>query len=77
MVGGYPLVPLCERAVCDRFFDARLDFAVAYVASSHEKVEADQTIVCEYVSITLFPCREQQPRHPRLIITELLATDLR
>ena len=48
MVGGCPLVPLCERAVYDPFLDARLDFAVAYVASSHEKVEADNTIVCEY-----------------------------
>ena len=45
MVEGCPLVPLCERAVCDCCFDARLDFAVVHVACSHEDVESDNTLV--------------------------------
>ena len=64
MVEGCPLVPLCERAACDCWFDARLDYMVRHIIYSPEEAGAGKTMAWN-LSVTLFPFREQQPRHPR------------
>ena len=44
MVEGCPLVPLCERVVCDCWFDVRLDFVVGNIACAPEEAGAGKTI---------------------------------